>query len=118
MHEEKRRYSRLDINVNVNWKRIAGNVVSDSIAKGVSKNISEGGICLIVYEKLNIGDIIALDIELPIGKVIKARGRVAWGKDFEIVGWEKGYDIGIELIDVSQQDKDILRNFVFKILNK
>ncbi|MFH1691453.1 MAG: PilZ domain-containing protein [Candidatus Omnitrophota bacterium] len=118
MYEEKRRYPRLDINVNINWKKVVENTASDTVVRGVSKNISEGGICLIVYERLNIGDVVVLDIELPVGKVIKSRGKVAWVKDFEIIGREKGYDVGVELIDISQQDRDILRNFVFKLLNK
>ncbi len=115
MYEEKRKYPRLDINVNINWKKVS----QDSVAvKGMSKNISEGGICLIVYEKLNKGDILSLDIELPTGKVIRSRGKIAWTKDFEIIGREQGYDVGVELMDISDQDREVLRSFVFKLLNK
>lgn len=115
MYEEKRRYPRLDINVNVNWKKVTPDSAS---IKGISKNISEGGICLIVYEKLNVGDVLFLNIELPTGKIISGNGKVAWTKDFEIIGRERGYDVGIELVDICGEDREVLRNFVFKFLNK
>lgn len=117
MYEEKRRYPRLDINVDIEWKKISA-AATDAVIKGVSKNISEGGICLLVYEKLNTGDILSLDIKLPSGKMIRSRGKVAWIKEFEIIGQkiEKGYDAGIELVDVNEEDKKVLKEFVFRFL--
>lgn len=117
MYEERRRYPRLDINVDIEWKKISA-AAANAVIKGVSKNISEGGICLLVYEKLNTGDILSLDIKLPSGRMIHSRGKVAWIREFEIIGQEteRSYDAGIELIDVNEEDKKVLREFVFKFL--
>jgi Tfp pilus assembly protein PilZ len=118
--EERRKFVRLDINVVVKWEKISGdlnNIVCNN--KDITKNMSSGGICLITHEKLEVGDKLHLKIELPTKKIITAKGRVVWINEFEIVGGERErrYDIGIEFIDIRDEDKEEIGKFVFTFLH-
>ena len=105
-----------DINVNVSWEKVPGQPPRES-SKDQTRNISAGGICLIVYEKLRQGDVLKLDIELPNKQVITSRGRVAWVKEFQMGRTdEKKYDAGIEFMDINDQQRSDIRQFVFKVL--
>jgi c-di-GMP-binding flagellar brake protein YcgR len=116
---EKRKFMRLDINVAVGWSKVAGSSQDAADSRDMTKNISGGGICLIVNEKVGPGDRISLNIELPTSKIIRAEGRVVWTKDFSIVGREneKKYDAGIEFTNISEEDREEIKKFVFKFLN-
>jgi len=114
---ERRRFVRLDINVKVRWKRIEQ--VNEE-EKEVTKNISGGGICLIAEEKLNKGDTLYLEIELPSGELIYARGRVVWVNEYEIIGVEvkKKYDVGIEFIEIKEEDREEIGRYIFTLLHE
>ena len=116
---EKRKFMRLDINVVVLWSKVAGSSQDAADSRNMTKNISGGGICLIVNEKVELGDRISLNIELPTSKIIRAEGRVFFTKDFSIVGREnyKKYEACIEFTDISEEDREEVEQFVFKFLN-
>ncbi|MFH1692286.1 MAG: PilZ domain-containing protein [Candidatus Omnitrophota bacterium] len=86
MYEERRKYPRLSINIKVNWDIDEVCDLSQSCRSDITKNISEGGICLIVYDKVDIGHTLRLKIELPTKKVVESKGKVVWVKEFEIIG--------------------------------
>ncbi|HUX12946.1 MAG TPA: PilZ domain-containing protein [Spirochaetia bacterium] len=70
MHEDQRRCPRISLDVVVNCSTRA-------IAH--SKDISEGGICLITEEPMTLGKIFTLEFSLP-GEPAKVQlfGKVAW----------------------------------------
>lgn len=106
--KEKRRFVRLGLNADINWRKIQGAYGGPVEEEGgLAKNISCQGICLIVYQKLNIGDVLDLNIELAPGKLIRARARVSWVNEFDFIGKtteEKKYDVGLEFINLSEQE--------------
>jgi len=112
---ERRRFVRLDLNVNVKWRKIDQ---VEEIKENTAKNISIGGICLIVEEKLNEGDYLELKINLPNQKEIHAYGRVVWIDEYEILGAEYGkkYDAGIEFLKIKEEDQQELEKFIFTFL--
>ncbi len=113
--DERRKFPRLAIDVNVSWKKVDN---ESAVAQDVTKNISEGGVCMMVYEPLRKGDAIELDFELPTSKVIHARGRVAWTDEFEIIGDKvrEKYDVGVEFTDISEIDREEIKKFVFRLM--
>jgi len=117
--EDKRKYPRLDVNVNIHWQKTTKPSNSTLDSQDVTKNLSAGGICLIVYEKVEVGDRLKLEFELPTRQLIHCGGRVAWVKEFEIIGREnaKRYDIGIEFFDIGAEDRDEIKKFVFSFLD-
>jgi len=111
---EKRKFPRLSIQTEVVYNKDA---VAKKEKKSFTKDISQGGICLIVYEKVEVSDILELQILLPDGiKPICATGKVAWVKKFLIEGPYGGgdrYDVGIEFIKINNKEKTELEKFLF-----
>lgn len=119
--ENRRKFPRLAVDVDVCWQKVEGRESADNPSKDITKNISEGGICLMVYEPLVKGETISLEFTLPTGKRINATGRVAWTSTFEVIS-EKAEasrcDAGIEFIDISKEDKLEIQKFVFSFLKR
>lgn len=113
--EEKRRYVRLNASVDVRWSKIVDPVEKLAYNNNITKNISEGGICLLVYEKVEVGDILSLIFELPTRKTICSKAQVRWVKEFRMGGEKarQGYDIGLEFLDILSEDREEIKNFVF-----
>lgn len=117
--DERRRYPRLAIDVDVCWHKIKGQEADKETNSDTTKNISEGGICLMVYEPLAKGDSIYLKFNLPTGRRINAKGRVMWVDTFEVVSRKNEVsrcDTGIEFIEISDEDRLEVQKFVFSIL--
>ena len=103
---DKRKFQRLPLNVNVKCELLhASTRMAEEIR---AKNISAGGICLVVLEKVNIGSLLTLKLTLPheIRSII-VKGKVVWVEEFSVNDY-KAYDCGIEFIDVDPQDKKTL----------
>jgi c-di-GMP-binding flagellar brake protein YcgR len=115
MEDERRKFVRLDLNTMVEWEKLDS---AEPSGEFVSKNISSGGICLIVNDTINIGDKLKLKISLPTLKKINSNGKVVWVEDFEIVGErrEKRYEAGIEFFGISDEDREEINKFVFRLL--
>jgi len=113
--KENREFARLDLNVKVDWKKISETSEPKQEFSDKSKNISAGGLCLVVYEKLNIGEKVQIELELPSKKVIQAEGIVVWISEYEISGREEEtiYDIGVEFVKISKKERDEINKFVF-----
>lgn len=112
--EEKREFVRLDMNVKVDWKRIGETSGPTAEFTNETKNISAGGICLVVNEKLGAGEELQIGMELPSGKIIDVKGRVVWISEYEIFGreHEKIYDVGIEFMNISKKEREEINEFV------
>jgi len=113
--KERREFVRLDMNVKVDWRQIfeAPEIRIETTDK--TKNISAGGICLVVNEKLKKGDKLNIDMELPSRKIINARGKIVWINEYEIMGRElqRVYDMGIEFTEIRNEERDEINKFVF-----
>jgi c-di-GMP-binding flagellar brake protein YcgR len=114
--EERRKFPRLNLAVDINYSLLQK---ESSLKVGVqSKNISAGGICLIVYEKVKIGDSLALVINLPDGeRPIQVNGIVKWiGEAILIADKKNSWDVGIEFIGIKEEDREKLSKNVFRFL--
>lgn len=109
---ERRRFPRLSVAVDIQYR-----IIPDAIAyeTGATANISAGGICLIIYEALNVGSVLELNIYLPDGQpIIKAKGRIVWIRPFNVAKDKKErFDSGIEFLDINESDKKRIDNYVF-----
>jgi c-di-GMP-binding flagellar brake protein YcgR len=113
MPEDKRRFVRLNVLVDVAYSKIPP---SEKEKLSVAKNIGKGGICLIAYEELRASDMLNIEMFLPEGeRPINAVGRVAWTKEFIIGDAAKGkrFDVGIEFIKIDDKDADKINKYVF-----
>lgn len=73
---ERRKYKRIELITNVKYAVL----VPKTFKEGLIQNISEGGLCLLLEEKLNVGDILHLEFQLPgdTPEFIKTLGKVQW----------------------------------------
>jgi len=112
---ERRRFPRLDTSVDIEY----GIFKKESLQEGkaVTKNISAGGICLIVYEKIEIGTILDIRSNLKdINYIIKARGKIVWSSNFTVMpGNIARYDLGIEFVEIKEDDRQKLSQYVLNL---
>ena len=111
--EDKRRFVRLNVFVDVVYNRIPP---AEKEKLSLTKNIGKGGICLIVYEELKVSEMLDLKMFFPEeDTLIHAIGKVVWTKEFLIGGMSQGkrYDVGIEFIKIKEEEADKLNKYVF-----
>ncbi|MFH1768166.1 MAG: PilZ domain-containing protein [Candidatus Omnitrophota bacterium] len=111
---ERRQYPRLTASVDIKYSVVPANSLNEI---GCTKNISIGGICLIVYEKVEIGSVLFLEFILPdTNDSIKATGNVAWTEEFSIsTDAMPRYDVGIEFINIDKDARDKISRYILTI---
>lgn len=114
MTEERRKFIRLNMLTDVIYTKLP---LQNRKELSLTKNIGQGGICIISYEMLKEQELLELKIYLPEDNVpINTIGRVAWTKEF-IIGDSpregKRYDVGLEFIKISDEDMDKIKKYVF-----
>lgn len=122
MDKEKiRKYPRLNLSCNIEYN-IEYNiehfpVETDSDLKHTrSKDISIGGMCFITYSPLPIGTVLNLKFKLKEEQEpIIIKGKIVWNEMFNI-GGQKGWDNGIQFIDILEKDKKNILNYISSLL--
>jgi len=116
---ERRKFPRFNLLVDV---LVSKRAASERERLLVTKNISQGGVCIIAYEEFQEQDILDLRIFLPEDNVpLQVTGKVAWIKEF-VIGDSPGnrrYDMGVEFMDIDEESiQKINRHlFSFKQIN-
>lgn len=110
----------MNLSVEIHWEKAAGASPDSDPQSSTMKDISVGGIRLIVNEDVQVGDILELDIKLSEGKSVKLKGRVKWVDKYEIIGTKHkiGYEGGVEFLDVGDEVRREISNFIFDIIQK
>ena len=82
-----------------------------------TENLGEGGIRVILEEKLSAFTNVGLEIHLEKEKPIKCKGRIVWVKEAvnPIEREPVMYDTGIEFIEIADCDKEYIRKLVNKL---
>jgi c-di-GMP-binding flagellar brake protein YcgR len=75
----------------------------------LSRDISNTGLCLRSYEKIEANKKLLLTIELVDGVTIQAQGRVMWAKDNQ-----KDCIVGVRFENISEQVQDMIFNCAFE----
>jgi len=87
-----------------------------------TENIGEGGICVIVNESLGLfqGVNLEIDLECKGVPVITCSGTVVWVVKKRDVNQKRTllYDLGIEFVDLKEQDKNRIVQIVENVLSK
>ena len=111
---ERRHFSRLAASVDVNYSLLEKK--QDKNIKAVSKNIAAGGICIIAYEQLKTGSVLELNINIAeINRTVKAKGKVIWNSEFTVGQDQPRYDVGVEFVEISDSDRQLISQYVFKL---
>jgi len=109
-NEERRRYVRISDSLKINY-RIATYALRSNCR---SADISEGGIRFNLYQKLEIGATLKLEIYLKdSAEPLSAIGRVAWTK--ETPGKEYPFEAGIEFNVFAPSFRSEIKNHIQSI---
>lgn len=116
--KEKREHARLNMNLRVDWKKPIEKSKIEVKHPEVTKDISAGGLCMMMDDRIKIGDRVQIRMELPSRKIINAKGKVSWISEYEINRMEdkKMYYTGIEFTEIHDEYKEELSKFVYKYL--
>ena len=107
--QENRRFVRIEWPVVIHYKTLEEPYTQDQI---VGKDISEGGISFIVYERLAKEMNLDLEIHTPFDSMpVFAKGKVAWIKK---AGEEhaKAFEVGVEFTAVDPKDEKRFKKYI------
>ncbi len=110
---EIRSFPRLSLSCDIEYKYVSGDTQpGPDKAQSKTKDLSQGGICLITETPLVKGAVLALKFQLHgTNKLIEVQGKVAWTQAFAI-GNQMGYDNGIEFTKVSDDDRAVIEKYI------
>jgi c-di-GMP-binding flagellar brake protein YcgR len=80
-----------------------------------SRDISEGGVRLILWDRFENGTLLKLKFLLPgFNRIIVATGQIVWTQEVATVDakTKKTYDAGIEFIYVDSEDRKKITEYV------
>ena len=107
--EERRKFVRIDWPVVVQYRTIEEPHTKD---QSVGRDVSEGGVSFIVYERLPKETTLDIQLRTPFDSLpIFAKAKVSWVKN---VGerHEKTFEVGVEFIEVDEKDKKRLKSYI------
>jgi len=110
---ERRKFKRVPLNVKVQYEVLK--VSTPRPEESQSKDFSVGGIRLVISEKVNLGSILRLKFSLPGGiSSMTVKGKIVWVGEFSVTQTPvyKAYDCGIELLDLSHEDKENISRYL------
>lgn len=115
MSQERRKFARMNYTTSIKWKNLATSAEGTSLIVDISKDISAGGIRMILNTMLEVGEEIFVKFRFPPNKIFNLKGQVRWSKKVELSS-EKGkntiYYAGIEFLDMNDEDIDSIDQIV------
>lgn len=110
---DKRRYTRSLARVEVTIKRISQETF-DEATPVVGKDISTKGIDLLSEKPFKTGDVINLNIKLPLDKVMHAIGVIKWvtQRDNLYTASLKDFLCGVEFTQIADADRRQIEKFI------
>lgn len=109
--KERRKYLRLEASVEVKYTVIG----KPGAIKVFSKNISAGGLCLLLDKQLAANTPLQLQIKIPdLKDPIPALARVVWQQSFESAGDDPKvyFRTGVEFTGISDFDRFNINRYV------
>lgn len=107
---QRRRYPRVNVTLPVEYRH------EKKMKRVLAKTVGEGGLMLSLSERIPVETKLNLNLFLPnmspsssVLYNLKAKGKIVWNQE------EKGaYYSGISFIDITEDDRDMLRSFINK----
>jgi len=110
LSSEKRKYPRFNVDLPIKYSRSS---LFSKYARAV--NASEGGLLLHLPEELEIGQQLTLKLFFPSSadsNIIEMIAQVVWMDVRLRKDWAWDYQTGVRFIDISREDRDVLKNFL------
>ncbi|KPK96658.1 MAG: hypothetical protein AMJ95_12940 [Omnitrophica WOR_2 bacterium SM23_72] len=113
---EKRKFPRVNINCKISTAYGDRLLVLESH----TENLGEGGIRVILAQRLSVTTAVDLDLFLPGDETpIRCKGEVVWANEMKPQGVNpRLYDTGIKFIEISEQNKNTIRQLVHSLVEE
>jgi c-di-GMP-binding flagellar brake protein YcgR len=118
MAQERRKYVRVKHSTKIKWTDLTTLSKGISVIPDLSKDISAGGIHLLLNKKIVCENELQLEFILPPLKSFILRGQVKWVREIELIADEKKtklYHTGIEFLDITDEERDFIQKFVVRL---
>ena len=113
--EEKRKFVRLESPIGITYRILTNPPIEN---QSVSKNISGGGIRVILKEKMLPDS--ALEVKINISEndtAVSALGEIVWQEEM-VMGTDVCYETGIKFTKIAAEDRDKITHYIYKVLSK
>jgi len=108
--KERRRFPRINARLPLQFKDIQRPI--ETYSGTLTRDVSEGGARFVAGEFLSIFTRLLLEVSVPsFSRPIKAISKVAW---IQKIPRSNQYDVGVQFMDVTEEDKKHLASFVAK----
>ena len=108
---ERRKYVRLRAPIGVAYKIVKG---PKTRSKSTLRDISGGGLMLVANENLRAGDLLDLEIHIPLsGEPIQAVGEVVWFTAGD--GRDRQREAGVKFRDIDPQELHRILEYVHTV---
>ena len=101
--KERRAHPRLDLDLLVNYAENA---------RAHTRNISEGGVCIIANESIEKGRLLNLVFSISDDLKVPLFGKTVWNRELG----NNMYEIGIKFFNVGDDDRKICHDYINKKL--
>ena len=101
--QNRRRYVRVPAGVDATCDVLSGDAEQQA---ATARNFSVGGLCLVMQERHEVGDVLKLAFRLgEKAEIVAVLGRVAWVEEFR-VGSGVSYDTGLSFLAAPKHSGD------------
>jgi len=112
--KNRRFFTRIEADLSATYHRPKKN--NSGVRSSTTRNISMGGVCILIKEKLTISEKISLTVSLPeCSNPITVLGEVVWVKEdvkhLETRGI-RAFEIGVQFKEISSMAQDELFRFI------
>jgi len=105
---ERRQQPRVNTTMSVQYRGIRQ--ADDSVVNAISRDISNGGVRLLVNEFISVFTRLVLEIALPsVPKPVRVVSKVTWIRKRP---YGEQYEVGAQFMDMSEEDKRGVFDFV------
>ncbi|MBN2483012.1 MAG: PilZ domain-containing protein [Candidatus Omnitrophica bacterium] len=116
---QMRRYVRIDVVVDIEFSVVDAKKPSKNVSlgyprfQGVTKNVSEGGLMLLVAKssQVDVNQLIDMQVKLDRDDSFKVRGKILRQIGLPV---QDKYVLGVQFTHISDADKEKLRRFIFE----
>lgn len=98
MTQERRTDERVPLNLGVRWDAGAGN------SDGRLEDLSLGGCFVNTGGRVDVGDLVGLEIKLPSGETLLVRG--------EVTSYQLGIGFGVQFPFLTDEEEQALRELI------
>jgi c-di-GMP-binding flagellar brake protein YcgR len=116
---ERRKFLRIEDSLPVRYTKAVKKMEEVEFKDTIRVNIGGGGVKLILEENLPKGTILAMHISIPDPEEgfipVFATGRVVWS---EVIEENEKYGVGVEFLNIDEEDRRKIVKYVESRLNK